>query len=45
MGEARVELLPVVVASAEAMIGAVDKVAARTARAATLNFIVILSVW
>jgi hypothetical protein len=47
MGEARVEPLPVVVASAEAIIGAADRVAANMARAASLNFIVILhpQVW
>jgi hypothetical protein len=42
MGEASVEPLPVVVASAEAMFGAAERVAARMAKAARLNFVVIL---
>jgi hypothetical protein len=42
MGEARVEPLPLVVASAEAIIGAAERVAARTAKATRLNFVVIL---
>jgi hypothetical protein len=41
-GEAKVEPLPVVVASAEAIVGAAEITAAKTARAARLTFIVVL---
>jgi hypothetical protein len=40
MGELKVEPLPVVVASAEAIIGAETKTAVRVAKAARLNFMV-----
>jgi hypothetical protein len=42
MGKARVDPLPVVVASAETIVGAAERVAARMAKAARLNFVVIL---